>query len=160
MSDSVMTPKAYDILRRDIDRLEKEEVPELRERIAKARDEGDLSENAEYHGARERLALLLAKINEMKGQLSRAQIIDIGSGPAPDFIDHYRRFKVLRLNDNKTIEYTLVGELDEDFAAGKIPSNSPLGQGFMRKKPGDEVSIRVPAGIKKFRVLEINIDSE
>ncbi|MBR3219906.1 MAG: transcription elongation factor GreA, partial [Thermoguttaceae bacterium] len=85
MSDSVMTPKAYDILRRDIDRLEKEEVPELRERIAKARDEGDLSENAEYHGARERLALLLAKINEMKSQLSRAQIIDIGSGPAPDF---------------------------------------------------------------------------
>ena len=155
-----MTRKSYDTLRRDIDRLEREEVPALRERIAKARDEGDLSENAEYHGTRERLALMLAKINEMKSQLSHARIIDIGSGPPPDFIDHYHRFKVLRLNDNKTFEYTLVGELDEDFAAGKIPSNSPLGQGFMRKRPGDEVSIRVPAGLKKFRVLEINIDSE
>ena len=160
MSDSVITRKSYDALRQDIERLENEEVPELRVRIAKAREEGDLSENAEYHGARERLALMLAKIDKMKSQLSHARIIDVGTGPAPDYIDHYRRFKVLRLNDNKTIEYTLVGELDEDFAAGKIPSNSPLGQGFIRKKPGDEVSIRVPAGIRKFKVLEINIDSE
>ena len=155
-----MSRKAYDRLRQDIDRLENEEVPILRERIANARDEGDLSENAEYHGARERLALTQAKINEMKNRLAHAQIIEVNAGPLPDYIDHYHRFRVLRVNDNKTIEYTLVGELDEDFAAGKIPSNSPLGRGFMRKKPGDEVSIKVPAGLKKFRVLEINIDTD
>ena len=134
--------------------MEQEEMPVIVARIAEARAEGDLKENAEYHGARESQGLLQARINELKGKLSRAVIMDTSSGPQ-DEVRFGVRFQVKRLSNGMTEEYELVGAGEEDFDEGKILSTSPLGRGFSGKKIGQIAAIEVPAGLLKFEILSI-----
>ena len=141
-------------LNKIFERLEKEEMPLVLERIASARAEGDLSENAEYHGAREHQALLKAKIDMLKGRLSNAQIIDPSEMPQ-DEIRFGATIVIKNLDDDTVSRYTLVGAGDEDFAAGKILSTCPLAQGFLGKKAGDVVEIQVPVGLLKFKIQEV-----
>ena len=150
-----MTQEGYNRLKKEIDRLEHEEMPVILERLANARAEGDLSENAEYHGARESQGLLQAKIDDLKNRLGRAQIIDMSQIPQ-DEIRFGATIVVKRLNDNKVLTYTLVGSGDEDFDTGKILVTCPLAHGFLGKKVGDTVEIKVPAGIKNFEVQKIS----
>ncbi|MDD3586269.1 MAG: transcription elongation factor GreA [Thermoguttaceae bacterium] len=150
-----MTQEGYNRLKKEIDRLENEEMPIILERLANARAEGDLSENAEYHGARESQGLLQAKIDDLKNRLGRAQIIDTSKIPQ-DEIRFGATIEVKRLNDNRTLVYTLVGAGDEDFDTGKILVTCPLAQGFLGRKVGDTVEIKVPAGLKKFEVIKIS----
>ena len=158
MNDSLpMTREAYKRLMDEIERLEKEELPPILERIANARAEGDLSENAEYHGARENQGLLMAKINELKGRAARAEIID-ASMVNRNEIHFGAKIVVKRLRDNKTINYQLVGAGDDDFPNGKIPCSCPLGKGFMGKKLGEIAEIKLPRGLEKFEILEIKYD--
>ena len=158
MSDAIpMTREAYNRLKDEIDRHEKEELPPILERLAAARAEGDLSENAEYHGARESQGLLMAKIADLKSRASRAQIVDM-SQVNHDEIRFGATIVVKRLRDNKTITYKLVGAGDEDFMAGKILVTSPLGKGFLGKKVNEIAEIKVPAGLNKFEILEIRYD--
>lgn len=152
-----MTREGYNRLKKEVERLENEEMPVIVERLANARAEGDLSENAEYHGARESQGMLQAKINDLKNRIGRAQIIDQSAIPQ-DEIRFGASIKVKRLNDNKTLHYTLVGAGDEDFDAGKILVTSPLARGFLGKKVGDKADIMVPAGLKKFEILEIKYE--
>ncbi len=152
-----MTREAYNRLKSEIERLEKEELPPILERIASARAEGDLKENAEYHGARESQSLLMAKISDLKSRAARAQIVDPAS-VRHDEIRFGAIITVKRLRDNKTIKYQLVGAGDEDFVAGKILSTCPLGRGFMGKKVGEIAEIKVPRGLEKFEVLEIQYE--
>ena len=155
MSDSIpMTREGYNKLRQEMERLEQEEMPKIVARIAEARAEGDLKENAEYHGARESQGLLQAKINEMKSRLSRSVIMDGSTGPQ-DEIRFGVKFKVKRLGKGMIEEYELVGAGEEDFMEGKILPTSPLGRGFVGKKKGEIVEIDVPAGLQKFEILEI-----
>ncbi len=158
MSDSIpMTQDAYNRLMKEIEKLEKEDLPPILERLAAARAEGDLSENAEYHGARESQGLLMAKITELKSRASRAQIIDT-SMINHDEIRFGAKITVKRLRDNRTIQYQLVGAGDDDARNGKILSTSPLGRGFLGKKKGELCEIKVPAGIVKYEVLDISYD--
>ena len=152
-----MTREGYNRLKKEVERLENEEMPEIVERLANARAEGDLSENAEYHGARESQGMLQAKINDLKNRIGRAQIIDQSVIPQ-DEIRFGASIKVKRLNDNKILHYTLVGAGDEDFDAGKILVTSPLARGFLGKKIGDSADIMVPAGLKKFEILDIKYE--
>ena len=155
MSDSIpMTRDGYHKLRQELDRMEHEEMPVIVARIADARAEGDLKENAEYHGARESQGLLQARINELKTKLSRAVIMDASSGPQGE-IRFGIKFKVKRLSNGMTEEYELVGVGEEDFDEGKILSTSPLGRGFTGKKVGQIAEIEVPAGLLKFEILSI-----
>ncbi|MBQ9371443.1 MAG: transcription elongation factor GreA [Thermoguttaceae bacterium] len=158
MSDPIpMTREAYKRLKDEIERLEKEELPPILERLAAARAEGDLSENAEYHGARESQGLLMAKISDLKSRAARAQIVDM-SLINHDEIRFGATIVVKRLRDDKTITYQLVGAGDEDFAAGKILVTSPLGKGFLGKKVNEIAEIKVPAGINKYEILEVKYD--
>lgn len=152
-----MTREAYKRLKDEIERLEKEELPPILERLAAARAEGDLSENAEYHGARESQGLLMAKISDLKSRAARAQIVDM-SLINHDEIRFGATIVVKRLRDDKTITYQLVGAGDEDFAAGKILVTSPLGKGFLGKKVNEIAEIKVPAGINKYEILEVKYD--
>lgn len=155
MSDSIpMTRDGYNKLRQELERMEQEEMPVIVARIAEARAEGDLKENAEYHGARESQGLLQARINELKAKLSRAIIMDASSGPQ-DEIRFGVRFKVKRLSNKMVEEYELVGAGEEDFDEGKILSTSPLGRGFIGKKIGEIAEIEVPAGLLQFEILSI-----
>lgn len=158
MSEPIpMTREGYNRLKKEVERLENEEMPEIVTRLANARAEGDLSENAEYHGARESQGLLQAKINDLKSRIGRAQIIDPSSIPQ-DEIRFGATIRVKRLNDNRELRYTLVGAGDEDFDEGKILVTSPLARGFLGRKAGDIAEIRVPAGLKRFEILEIKYE--
>jgi len=154
MSEIPMTRDGYNKLRAELERMEMEEMPVILERLASARSEGDLKENAEYHGARESQGLLQARINEIKGKLSRATILDPAMMPQ-DEIRFGATISVKRLSTGKTEEYTLVGAGEEDYLEGKILVTSPLAQGFLGKKKGNKVKIQVPAGMVEFEILSV-----
>jgi transcription elongation factor GreA len=158
MSESIpMTRAGYDKLKAELDRLEHVEMPVIADRVAKARSEGDLSENAEYHGARESAGLLQAKINLLRDKLSRATMVDPSKLPKDEVVFGATVVvKDLKFGDEES--FVLVGAGEEDYDAGRILVTSPLAQGLMGKKIGDKVEIPVPAGNMKFEILEIRFD--
>jgi transcription elongation factor GreA len=158
MTDRIpMTRSGYEKIRAEVQRMEQEEMPRIAERVAAARSEGDLSENAEYHGARESQGMLQAKINLLKDKLARAQLMDTASLPK-DEVAFGATVKVLDLDYNDEESFTLVGAGEEDYDAGKINITSPVGQGLLGKKVGDVAEIEVPKGTLRFRILEIAFD--
>jgi transcription elongation factor GreA len=152
-----MTRAGYDKIRAEIYELENEQMPIIEKRIATARAEGDLSENAEYHGARESQGMLQAKINLLKDKIARADIIDTSTLPK-DQVVFSATVKVKDLDFGDVEEFTLVGAGEEDYDAGKILVTSPLAQGLIGKKVGDKVAIEVPAGTNRFEILEIRFE--
>lgn len=154
-----MTRAGYDKLRAEIHRLENEEMPKITERMAIARDEGDLKENAEYHGARESQGMLQAKINLMRDKLARATIMDPSTLPK-DEVTFGSTVIVKDLEYGDDEEYTLVGAGEEDYDKGHILLTSPIGQGLAGKKVGDSVEIEVPRGKLRYEVLEIRSNFE
>ena len=160
MSDRVpMTRAGYNKIKAELDELENEKMPEIAKRIAEARAEGDLSENAEYHGARESQGLLQAKINVLKDKLARATIMDAAKIDKSQ-VSFGCTIVVKDLDFGDTEEFTLVGAGEEDYDTGKINIASPLAQGFVGKKVGDKVEVEVPAGTNKFQILEIRFEDE
>ncbi|TWU25975.1 transcription elongation factor GreA [Bythopirellula polymerisocia] len=152
-----MTRGGYDKLKAELYDLENEQMPVIEQRIATARAEGDLSENAEYHGARESQGLLQAKINMLRDKLSRADIVDVSTLPK-DQVVFGVTVKVKDLDFGDTEEFTLVGSGDEDYDEGKILITSPLAQGLLGKKKGDKVEIEVPAGTNRFEILDLRFE--
>ena len=149
-----MTREGYRKLKAEMDRLENEEMPKIEKQIGAARSEGDLSENAEYHGARENQGMLQAKINLLRDKLSRATIVDPSKMPKGEVA--FGTTVVLKdLDCDDEDVYTLVGAGEEDYAQGKILITSPVGQGLLGKKVGEKVEIPVPAGTLNYEVLEI-----
>ncbi len=160
MSERVpMTRAGYNKIKAELDELENEKMPEIAQRIAAARAEGDLSENAEYHGARESQGLLQAKINVLKDKLARASIMD-ASKIDKSQVSFGSTIVVKDLDFGDTEEFTLVGAGEEDYDTGKINIASPLAQGFVGKKVGDRVEVEVPAGTNKFEILEIRFEDD
>jgi transcription elongation factor GreA len=158
MSDRIpMTRAGYENIRAEIDHLENVEMAVISQRVANARSEGDLSENAEYHGARESQGLLQAKINMLKDKLARAAIVDTSKLPRDEVA--FGCTVVLKdLDFGDQERYTLVGAGEEDYDAGRILVTSPLAQGLLGKKVGQQVQIPVPAGTMSFEILEIRFD--
>jgi len=150
-----MTREGYDKLKAELDRLQNAEMIEVTKRVAAARDMGDLSENAEYHAAREDQGMLQARIHDMRDRLSRALIVDKSVLPNDAVVFGSRvRVKDLDYDDEETFE--LVGPGEEDYDNNKILVTSPIGQGLIGKKVGDTASIAVPKGTIRYEVLEIN----
>src|SRR5688500_556030 len=152
-----MTQDGYNKIKAEIHKLEAEEMPKIAERIAQARAEGDLRENAEYHGQRERQGMLQAKINLLRDKVARAQIVDPASVPK-DEIAFGATVRVVDLDLEDEEEFTLVGAGEEDYDTGKILVTSPIGQGLLGKKIGDKVEIKVPKGSINFQVVAIKYD--
>lgn len=155
MSESVpMTREGYERLKAEVTRLETEELPVITQRLADARAEGDLKENAEYHAQRENQGMLMAKISQIKTKLAKAEIVDTSSLPK-DIVAFGAavRVKDLEFGDEET--FTLVGAGDEDYQTGKILLTSPIGQSLLGKKVGEVAEVNAPAGLLKFEVLAI-----
>ncbi len=157
MDNIPMTREGYNRIRAEVERLEGEEMPVILERLASARSEGDLKENAEYHGARESQGLLQARINELKGKLGRATIIDPSAMPQ-DEIRFGATIRVQRTGAKKPDQYTLVGAGEEDYDEGKILVTSPLAQGLLGKKKGDVATIQLPNREIELTVLEVSYE--
>lgn len=155
MSEMVpMTREKYNQLRAEVDQLENVDMPFVTERIAEARAEGDLKENAEYHAQRENQGMLQAKINQRKQMIANAYIIDPSKQPK-DQVALLATVKVNDLDYDDEEEFTLVGAGDEDYDAGKILSTSPIGAALMGRKVGDKVVVDVPKGKLNFEILSI-----
>jgi transcription elongation factor GreA len=158
MSDRIpMTRAGYDKLKAEIDQLNSVEMPKLAQRVAAARSEGDLSENAEYHGARESQGMMQAKINLLADKLARAVIVERPKESNGEVVFGATIVvKDLKFGDEEV--FVLVGAGEEDYDAGKINVASPLAQGLLGRKVGEKVSIDVPAGTMKFEILEVRFD--
>ena len=152
-----MTRSGFEKLKAEVDHLEGVEMPAIAQRIATARAEGDLSENAEYHGARESQGLLQAKINLLRDKLARAAIVDTSKLPK-DQVVFGATVVVKDLDFGDEEVFIMVGAGEEDYDAGKINVTSPLAQGLLGKKIGETAEIQVPAGVNRFKVLEIRFD--
>jgi transcription elongation factor GreA len=154
MSEYVpMTRDGYNRIKAEIDRLENEEMPRISEKIAEARAEGDLKENAEYHAQRENQGMTQSKINALKAKLQNAHIIDTATLPKDQVVFG----ATVKVKDpwGDEEEYTLVGAGDENYDVGRILSSSPFGVALMGKKVGDKAEIQAPRGILKYEVISI-----
>ena len=158
MSDLIpMTRTGYDKLKAELDHMQNVEMPKITQRIATARSEGDLSENAEYHGARESQGMLQAKINMLSDKLARASIIDLSKVDKSQ-VSFGATVVVKDLDFGDEEEFVLVGAGEEDYDSGKILVTSPLAQGLIGTKVGQKVEIPVPAGTMKFEIKEIRYE--
>jgi len=159
MSDRIpMTQEGYNKIKAEVEHFEQVEMPEISDKIAAARAEGDLKENAEYHGQRERQGMLQAKINLLKDKLARGTIVDASKLPK-DQVVFGCTVKVKDLDFDDEEVFTLVGAGEEDYDAGKILITSPIGQGLLGKKVGQTAEVEVPKGTIKFEVLDIWFES-
>ncbi|HZT82847.1 MAG TPA: transcription elongation factor GreA [Gemmataceae bacterium] len=149
-----MTREGYDKRRADLQRLESQMI-EVTKRVAAAREMGDLSENAEYHAAREDQGQLHARILDLKDQLSRAVIVDTNNLPR-DAVVFGACVRVKDLDLDEVEEYHLVGPGQEDYDNNKILTTSPIGQGLLGKKKGEVAEIRVPRGTLRYLIVDIS----
>ena len=147
-----MLAEGYEKLTTDLKRL-REERPLIVEAIEEARAHGDLSENAEYHAAKERQGQVEAAISDIEDKIGRAQIID-PSTLSGDKIVFGATVNLLDEND-KPVRYQLVGETEADAKAGRISYNSPLGRALIGRVVEDEVELTVPSGDKYYLVSKI-----
>lgn len=136
----------------ELKELKLEKIPAIAKRIDEARQMGDLSENAEYHSARDEMAWAQTRVKELEHILSSAQIVS--KKGSSDTVEVGSSI-VVKANDKKR-EYTIVGAHEADPLNGLISNESPLGQAFIGKKKGDKVEVTVPAGTQEYKILEIS----
>ena len=152
-----MSQEGYEQLVAELKRLESIERPKASAAIAEARDKGDLSENSEYEAAKEAQAHLEDKINKMKLELAEAKIIDT-SRLSSDAVQILSTVEMTNLTTKAKMKYTIVSESEADLRSGKISIQTPIAQGLLNKKVGDEVEIKIPRGTIKLRIDNISID--
>jgi len=155
MADKVpMTKRGYEMILDELDRLKKVERPQNIKDIAEARSHGDLSENAEYHAAKERQGFLEGRIQELQGKIALAQVIDT-SRLSNEKVVFGATVVLLDMDTEEEKRYTLVGTDEADLKEGKISTLSPVGKALLGHVVGDVVTIRVPAGTVDYEVQEI-----
>lgn len=152
-----ITQEGYDALMAQLKQLETVDRPAASAAIAEARDKGDLSENSEYHAAKEAQAHLENKIREIQTTLATAKIID-KTRLTDDKVQILSTVVIENVKTGKSMTYTIVSESEANLKAGKIASTTPIAQGLLGKQVGDVAQIRVPSGIMEFRIKKISID--
>jgi transcription elongation factor GreA len=141
-------------LREELDELTRVKRPKIIEAISKAREHGDLKENAEYHAARESQSFIEGRIQDIESKLSNAEVIDPLKINTKDVIVFSATVKILDENDNEKT-YQIVGDDEADLKYGLISINSPIARGLIGKRIDDEVSVETPNGVQNFTILEI-----
>jgi transcription elongation factor GreA len=152
-----MTPSGHQKLKSELDNLLKVERPQNIKAIAEARAHGDLSENAEYHAAKEKQGFIEGRIQEINGKLAHAQVID------PSKLDHDKvafgaTVTLLDVDTDEEKVFMLVGPEEADIKAGKISIYSPIAKSLIGKAEGDEVIVKAPAKTIEYEVLEIRFE--
>ena len=148
-----MTRAGFERLREELDRLKRIERPAITRAIGEARAHGDLSENAEYHAAREKQSFIEGRINELEGKIGHAEVIDPPNGG-----DRVTFGSTVHLADEsgKEVRYWIVGSDEADPARGRISILSPLARTLIGKRVGDSVKAQLPGGVKAFDLLDAN----
>lgn len=142
-------------LRDELERLERVERHETVKAIETARAHGDLSENAEYHAAKERQGMIEGRIMELKDKLGRAEVIDCSKVPTERAI-FGTKITLMDMDTDEEVAYQLLGPEEADVKNGSISVLSPLGRAILGKEVGDEVVTKTPGGIREFEVVDIS----
>jgi transcription elongation factor GreA len=154
LDQTPITKEGYAALKKELERLKTIERPENIKAIETARAHGDLSENAEYHAAKEKQSFLEGRIGELSYKLGTAKVIDPATVPK-DCVRFACRVLVENLDSGEEIEYMIVGPDEADISAGKISVTSPLGSALIGKKPGDEAVVQAPGGKRVYEIIDI-----
>lgn len=157
MSEVYLSRDGYQKLQDELKTLKSTERPAVREALQGAREFGDLSENAEYAAAKERLLFLEQRIAKLEETLSRAQLLENEDIP-DDKVYIGATVELVDVKKERELTYTLVAPEEANFDEGKISTVSPIGRGLLGKQEGEEVEIEVPAGTLHYRVVKISRD--
>lgn len=157
MSDiTYMTQEGFDRLNAELDDLKTRGRREIAKAIAEAREKGDLSENAEYHAAKDEQGLLEMKISELERSLSNARVLDTSQLDLSKVV-LLSNVKIKNLRNNKEMTYQIVSEAEADLKSKKISVSSPMGDGLMGKAVGEVAKIQTPGGLMEFEVVDISL---
>lgn len=149
-----MTPAGHAMLEQELKRRQSEDRPAIIAAIAEARAHGDLSENAEYHAAKEQQSHNEGRVAELEDILSRAEVIDIRK-LSGDTIKFGATVKMIDEETEKEITYQIVGDQEADVKAGKISISSPIARAMIGKSEGDSIEVAAPGGSRDYEILEI-----
>ena len=156
MSDRVLlTPAGEAKLHAELKQLKSKDRPKVIADIAEARAHGDLSENAEYHAARELQGFIEGRIKELESKLSHAQVIDPAKTGVKGKVVFGAHVVLFDLESEKEVTYQIVGDLEADLDHGKISVSSPLARALIGKEIDDEVTFQAPAGVKEYEVVDV-----
>ncbi len=155
MSRVPMTPDGYEKMKGELGKLLKEDRPRNIRDIAEARAHGDLSENAEYHAAKERQSFIEGRIQELQGKLAMADVIDT-SKISQSRVAFGAKVKVFDTGAEEEYEFILVGPDEADVKSGKISISSPVGRALIGKEVGDTAVVKAPARSIEYEIVEIN----
>lgn len=158
MSDRIpMTANGYAKLQAEVKQLKNVERRKISKEIEVARAHGDISENAEFHAAKERQSQVEGKIRLIEDKLARAQVIEAGGEP-PDTVRFGVTVVLCDDDSGEEVKYTILGEDESDVTAGLISVTSPVARALIGRCVGDQVTVRVPKGSRSFEVLDIRFE--
>ncbi len=158
MNKVPMTVRGANLLRDELKKLKSEDRPLVIKAIAEARAHGDLKENAEYHAAKDQQGFIEARIKDIEAKLSNTEVIDVTTVDAKGKVVFGSTVKLLDLQADSEIVYTIVGEDEADIKTGLISYTSPIARAIIGKIDGDEVSFSAPGGEKHYEVIEVRYD--
>ncbi len=150
----ILTPEGYRRLKDEIDYLSTAKREEVAERIRSSREFGDISENSEYDDAKNEQAMLEARIYALEEKLRGATVIDSGA-VSTDTVNVGTKVTLQDMERGEVLQYAIVGSAEADPTDHKLSNESPVGRAILGRKPGDKVTVAVPQGSKKFKVLAI-----
>jgi transcription elongation factor GreA len=151
----LLTPAGATRLRAELKRLKSSDRPKVIAAIAEARAHGDLSENAEYHAAREQQSFIEGRIKELESKLSIAEVIDASKSNVEGKIIFGAYVTLYDLDSENEVTYQIVGDLEADLENGKLTISSPLARALIGKEAEDEISFNAPAGVREFEVVDV-----
>ena len=158
MKRTPMTVRGAEALRAELKKLKSEARPNVIKAIAEARAHGDLSENAEYHAAREQQGFIEGRIGELEAKLSTAEIIDTSRMAGTGRIVFGCLVELSNQDDGGAVKYQIVGEDEADIRAGRISIGSPIARALVGKSEGDVVDVDAPGGVKSFEVVSVHYE--
>src|SRR5687767_13084497 len=144
-------------LREELRKLKSEDRPAIIRAIAEARSHGDLSENAEYHAAREQQGFIEGRIKEIESRLSTAQVIDPSALPDTGRVVFGATVELAPVEGGATVTYQIVGDDEADIRRGMISFNSPIARAVIGKVAGDEVEVAAPGGARSYEVIAVRL---
>jgi transcription elongation factor GreA len=155
MGSFPITADGFERLQEELRQLKNEERPEIIKAIAAAREHGDLSENAEYHAARERQSFIEGRIAELEDKLTRVEVIDVAK-VSGDQVKFGAKVELADCDTDEEVAYQLVGEYEADISAGLLSISAPLARALIGKSVGDIAEVVTPGGHKDYEVIKIS----
>lgn len=155
MNRILLTTAGAERLRAELKRLKSEDRPNVIAAIAEARAHGDLSENAEYHAAREQQSFIEGRINELDSQLGQAEILDPKTLNGNGKVVFGSTVALYDETNDSEVTYQIVGDLEADLDNGQISLNAPIAKALIGKAEGDEVEVETPGGLRRYEILNV-----